>query len=129
MELEIQSGNAYEPMKDRSLRSAKSESQDKSQENRIAQEQIQKKLETQLKESLASAENVDAERYLKQILKFTKIYNKKLKYSIHEETQQVIVKVIDSETDKVIKEIPSEELQRLYSNMKEAIGLLVDEQR
>jgi len=39
----------------------------------------------------------------------------------------VIVKVIDKETDKVIKELPPAELQRLHSNLKEAIGLLFNE--
>jgi len=42
-------------------------------------------------------------------------------------SNQVIIKVIDKETDKVVKELPPEELQRLHSNLKEAIGLLFDE--
>jgi flagellar protein FlaG len=39
----------------------------------------------------------------------------------------VIVKVIDSRTDEVIKEIPPEQLQRLHGRIREAIGLIVDE--
>jgi flagellar protein FlaG len=39
----------------------------------------------------------------------------------------VIVKVIDKETDKVIKELPPEELQRLHRNLKEAAGHLFNE--
>jgi flagellar protein FlaG len=39
----------------------------------------------------------------------------------------VVVKVIDRETDKVIKELPSIEIQRLMARLKETIGLLVDE--
>jgi flagellar protein FlaG len=46
---------------------------------------------------------------------------------VDQSSQQVIVKVIDKETDKVIKELPPEELQRLHRNIKEAIGLLYDE--
>jgi len=42
-------------------------------------------------------------------------------------SNEVIVKVIDKETDKVIKELPPEELQRLHRKLKEAIGLLFDE--
>ncbi|MBN1686942.1 MAG: flagellar protein FlaG, partial [Spirochaetales bacterium] len=48
-------------------------------------------------------------------------------FSINEELDQVVVKVIDSKTDKVIKEIPPEVLQRLYVRIREAIGLLIDE--
>jgi len=39
----------------------------------------------------------------------------------------VVVKVIDGETDKVIKVLPPEELQRLHVRIREAIGLLFDE--
>jgi len=54
-------------------------------------------------------------------------FNKKLQFEVDQSSNQVIVKVIDKETDKVIKELPPEELQRLHSNLKEIIGLLFDE--
>lgn len=99
------------------------------QQNRAAEVMMQQKIEEQRQKSLASAKNVDAAKYFKEILRFTEIFNKKLKFNIDQNSEQVIVKVVDTETDKVIKEIPPEELQRLYSSMKEAIGLLIDEQR
>jgi len=54
-------------------------------------------------------------------------FNKKLQFVVDHRSNEVIVKVIDKETDKVIKELPPEELQRLHRNLKEAIGLLFDE--
>ena len=87
-----------------------------------------KEIDKNAKKQLASNTKVDAEKYLHDILKMTELFNRKLKFSIDRELDQVIVKVVDSQTDKVIKEIPPEALQRLYSSMKEAIGLLVDEQ-
>nr|AGS53152.1 putative flagellin FlaG [uncultured bacterium contig00060] len=54
-------------------------------------------------------------------------FNRKLQYVVDHNSNQVIVKVIDKETDKVIKELPPEELQRLHRNLKEAIGVLFDE--
>jgi flagellar protein FlaG len=54
-------------------------------------------------------------------------FNRKLQFEVDHNSNQVIVKVIDKETDKVIKELPPEELQRLHRNLKEAIGLLFDE--
>jgi len=54
-------------------------------------------------------------------------FNRKLQFVVDHSSNQVIIKVIDKETDKVIKELPPEELQRLHSNLKEAIGLLFDE--
>jgi len=61
------------------------------------------------------------------IQRLSQSFNKKLRFVVDQSSNQVIVKVIDKETDKVIKELPPEELQRLYSNLKEAIGLLFDE--
>jgi flagellar protein FlaG len=42
-------------------------------------------------------------------------------------SNQVIVKVIDKNTDKVIKELPPEELQRMHNNVRDALGILFDE--
>jgi uncharacterized FlaG/YvyC family protein len=54
-------------------------------------------------------------------------FNRKLQFVVDHASNQVIVKVIDKETDKVIKELPPEELQRLHRFLKEAVGLLFDE--
>ena len=70
---------------------------------------------------------IDVERYLRDIINYTEIFNKRLRFTINEELEQVVVKVIDSKTDKVIKEIPPEVLQRLHVRIREAIGLLIDE--
>lgn len=55
--------------------------------------------------------------------------NRRLDFRIHEETHRVVVKVIDTETDKVIKEIPPEQILQLAARIQEMIGLLVDEER
>ena len=55
------------------------------------------------------------------------VFNRKLQFVVDHKSNEVIVKVIDKETDKVIKELPPEELQRLHSNLKETIGFLFDE--
>jgi len=54
-------------------------------------------------------------------------FNRRLQFVVDHSSNEVIIKVIDKETDKVIKELPPEELQRLHNNLKEAIGLLFDE--
>jgi flagellar protein FlaG len=55
------------------------------------------------------------------------IFNHRLKFTVDERLNEVVVKVIDAKTDKVIKELPPEEIQRLHIRIREAIGLLVDE--
>ena len=54
-------------------------------------------------------------------------FNRRVVLSVNESINQVIIKVVDAETDKVIKEIPAEEMQRMIARIKETIGLLVDE--
>jgi flagellar protein FlaG len=66
------------------------------------------------------------EQTVREIEEFSSYLNRRLKYSINQELGQVIVKVIDSETDKVIKVLPPEELQRLHARIRETIGLLFD---
>ena len=53
--------------------------------------------------------------------------NTRFSYSINEKIDSFIVKIIDRDTDKVVKEIPSQELQRLHENLKEAIGIFIDQ--
>jgi flagellar protein FlaG len=63
----------------------------------------------------------------RDLQKISMAFNK-LKYVVDHESNQVMVKVIDPETDKVVKVLPPEELQRLHFKIKEAIGFLFDEQ-
>ena len=55
------------------------------------------------------------------------VFNRKLQFVVDQRSNEVTVKVIDKETDKVIKELPPEELQRLHNNLKETLGFLFDE--
>ena len=53
----------------------------------------------------------------------------KCEFSYHEETNRVSIKVIDEETEEVIREIPPEETLEMLSKMWELAGLMVDEKR
>ena len=64
---------------------------------------------------------------LRQLEKISLSFNKKLQFIIDQKSEQVMVKVIDANTDKVIKILPPKELQRLSSRIKEDIGFLFDE--
>jgi flagellar protein FlaG len=77
-------------------------------------------------EPVYSAEEV---RRSTELLEQTfRLFNKKLRFSVNEEIGRVVVKVLDAKTDKLIKEIPPAEIQRLIARIKETIGLLFDEQ-
>jgi flagellar protein FlaG len=53
-------------------------------------------------------------------------FNRRLKFVIDQDSREIIIKVIDNETDKVIKILPPEELQRMHSRIRETIGFLID---
>lgn len=53
-------------------------------------------------------------------------FNKSLKYSVHDATNTVMVKMVDSETDEVIREYPSETRLDAMARVRELAGVLVD---
>jgi flagellar protein FlaG len=69
-------------------------------------------------------EILDVTRDLEQI---SLSFNRKLQFVVDHESNEISVKVIDRATDKVIKVLPPEELQRLHSRIEETIGFLFDE--
>lgn len=52
--------------------------------------------------------------------------NTNFKFSIHEETKAIMVKVINSDTQEVIREIPPEKILDLVAKMWEMAGMFVD---
>lgn len=53
--------------------------------------------------------------------------NRALSISVHEGTNRIVAKVIDTETDEIVREIPPERMLDLLAKVKELAGLLVDE--
>ena len=68
----------------------------------------------------------ETQRAIRDIDQFRNFLNRRLKYAFDRESNQVIVKVIDGDTDRVVKVLPPEELRRIHNRMRETIGLLFD---
>ena len=68
----------------------------------------------------------DLKTAVRNIQRISENFNQRLTFSLNEKLGQVIVKVIDNDTDKVVREIPPAELQRVYERIREVIGLLFD---
>ena len=84
------------------------------------------------KEMNDTAEDIeqDLEKVKKAVQELQQMSNfldRKLQFNVNEELGRVVVKVVDSSTDKVIKEIPSAEVQKMQIRIKEVLGLLFDE--
>jgi len=69
----------------------------------------------------------DIQQVAADIAQVSQAFNRKLQFVVDQQTHEVIVKVIDKTTDKVIKVLPPEELQRLHRKLQEAIGFLFNE--
>ncbi len=76
----------------------------------------------------AGERNSDIQGPLEELETLSWAFNRRLKFTINHDLDRVVVKVIDGETDKVIKELPPEALQRVHARIREAIGLLLDEE-
>lgn len=54
---------------------------------------------------------------------------RQFEFSIHKKTNQIMVKVINTETKEVIREIPPEKMLDMVAQIWEMAGILVDERR
>ncbi|MFO1435240.1 MAG: flagellar protein FlaG [Gammaproteobacteria bacterium] len=63
----------------------------------------------------------------KQVVDRLQSSQRTLQFSVDEQTKSTVVKVIDSETNTVIRQIPSEELLSISKRLEAATGVLVND--
>lgn len=66
---------------------------------------------------------------LQSLNEMSLIFDKGLRFQVHEATERTMVKVIEKETDRVLKEIPPEEVLNLVARIRDLIGLMLDVRR
>lgn len=74
-------------------------------------------------------QEIDLQELHNEMAKFSdnlNFLNKKIKLNYNEAINRVIITIIEKETNKVVKEFPSVEIQNLALHLKEAIGILFD---
>lgn len=92
-------------------------------EQKTQTKQTNIKISTQENTGITSAEIKDA---IDKLEKTSSIFNKRIRLYVNKKINRIVIKVIDRNTDKVIREIPPEEIQKLIARISETIGLLVD---
>ena len=75
------------------------------------------------------ADREDLGKAVGLVKKAALLFNRQVNFEIDGDTERIVIKVLDTETDKVVKEIPPEEVLRFVKRFHEALGLLVDERR
>jgi flagellar protein FlaG len=97
------------------------------------------KIKRQTAESVASVKNGavqtqpeqenDPSEFVQTLEKANKryeAYDKILQFSVHEGTQQIVIKIINTKTEEIIAESPPEKILDMIAQLWEMAGLLVD---
>ncbi|MCM1045544.1 MAG: flagellar protein FlaG [Candidatus Gastranaerophilales bacterium] len=83
----------------------------------------------------ASQQGNDKQASTEQIKKAVEQLNKSMAahseaiFGIHEDTNRVMIKIVDKDTKKVLKELPPEKTLDMIAKVWEMAGILIDEKR
>ena len=78
--------------------------------------------------AVADFQSAETEKIKETIEKITaQLPNSEAKFGIHEATNRVTIKLVDKDTQEVIKEIPPEKTLDMIAKCMEIAGVLVDE--
>ncbi len=55
--------------------------------------------------------------------------DRRFEFSIHEKTNEIVIKVFDSNTNELIREIPNEKILDMVAKICEMSGVFIDERR
>ena len=50
-----------------------------------------------------------------------------VKFNVHEDTERLMIRVVDRKTEEIVREIPSEEFLDMVSRMVDYMGFMVDQ--
>lgn len=86
------------------------------------------KIQSETEKENKSVNKGDIEKVADQLNSKIEHANKGLKFFVHEATGQMAVKIIDKDTNEVIKEIPAKELLDLQAKIEDMVGILIDKE-
>lgn len=122
MKVEGISSSAFVPQKQ--LPQLKSHSLEGGNKGQVLSESLEPILEKKV--SIGEQQLIEVIEHANKVLRGS---SRSFKFSIHEETKEIMVKVIDNETQEVIREIPPEKILDMVAKMWELVGLFVDDKR
>ncbi|MDO3678815.1 flagellar protein FlaG [Paenibacillus ehimensis] len=76
--------------------------------------------------------SISEEAVVKAIQKANKALQgveKRFEYRVHQKTGEIMVKVLNQETNEIIREIPPEKLLDLVAKLQDICGIIIDEKR
>ncbi len=112
------------PEKDNSTMQVTAKSQSSIKKSDVDSEQEKKDVY-----ELERADSEQVKKAIEEINQKIRPTRTSCRFAYHDETNRISIKVIDDETDKVIREIPPEKALDIIAKTLELEGLLLDERR
>ncbi len=88
---------------------------------------VAKELENILPKEIAQSDLQKIEVDLNRLIENMRLFDRTVKLHYNDEINRVIITVMKKDTNEVIKEFPSVEIQHLAMQLKKAIGILFDQ--
>lgn len=86
--------------------------------------EIPKPVEQPVEDPKKSEENLN--EAVDKLNKTANVFDRALKFQIHDETHRTVVSVVDTANDKVIRQYPSEEVLDMVAKMENYLGMIFD---
>jgi flagellar protein FlaG len=66
-------------------------------------------------------------KYTEKLSKVMEILNHSIRFAVDDDSDRMIVKIVNSETNEVIRQIPPKEVLQLMHRLDQMVGLMLDE--
>ncbi len=80
------------------------------------------------KEATQPLDKEELTKVVEEMNQFVQSIQRELRFSIDEDSQATVIKVFDSQTDQVIRQIPAEEILNVMNSLSEMSGVFLREQ-
>ncbi|MCD6362793.1 MAG: flagellar protein FlaG [Synergistetes bacterium] len=84
-----------------------------------------KRIQEEQKKIVRGEQNIN--EAVEKLNKTLDLFDIQVRFKIHKETKDIMIKVVDMKNNKVIREIPPEKILDMVAKMMEFLGLLFDE--
>lgn len=111
------------------------------EEQRVTTQDVEKQQEERAKDKVRKSDvsDKDIEKEVQNLQEFSKLQGWTVNFSVEKDLEQVVIKVMDANTNSMIRQIPSEELLAISKRIKELregdvigggsrVGLLLDKE-
>ena len=79
-------------------------------------------------EDLKKQDTIDISEAMGRVTGTAKLFNRKIQLEVESDSNMVIVKIVDIETNKVIRQVEERELVKLSKNANDLKGFLIDKE-